>query len=126
MALRLDYKKHTVAQLIKKAQVKFNKFIRERDKGKPCINCGKFRELQAGHFYPTSTHSILRFNEDNVHGECEYCNYFNSQSHSSCYRVSLEKKIGKERFENLQLIAQQRSKFVWDKFDLIEIIEKYK
>lgn len=41
------YRKYSIAELTKKAQVKFNAFIRERDKDKPCINCGNFRKLQA-------------------------------------------------------------------------------
>lgn len=120
------YRKYSVAQLIKKAQIKFNAFIRERDKDLPCINCGNYRKLQAGHFYPTSTHSHLRFNEDNTNGECLKCNFFNSQSHSYGYRINLEKKIGKERFEKLELLAQQKTGHKANRFHLIEIIEKYK
>jgi hypothetical protein len=119
------YSGKTVSQLIKIAQRHFNKFIRERDKDLPCINCGKYRELQAGHFYPTSTHSHLRFNEDNAGGECLSCNYFNSQSHSYGYRVNLEKRIGKERFENLETMAKFKN-HKWDRFSLIAIILKYR
>ena len=117
------YKKYTVADLIKKAQVKFNARIRARDEGKPCINCGKYRKLQAGHFFPTSTHSYMRFMEDNCAGECLQCNYYNSQSHSYGYRVNLEKRLGKERFDKLIDIGSTRPKgFKWDRFTLIEIL----
>jgi len=118
------YSGKTVSELIKIAQRRFNKFIRTRDQGQPCINCGKFRTLQAGHFYPTSTHSHLRFNEDNCAGECLQCNYFNSQSHAYGYRVNLEKRIGKERFEKLEMLAKTRG-HKWDRFTLVEIICRY-
>ena len=119
------YQNKSVAQLLKIAQKHFNKFIRKRDNVQNCINCGRFTTLQAGHFYPTSTHSHLRFDEDNVHGECLKCNYFNSQSHSYGYRNNLEKKIGTERFQQLELKAKMKSG-KWDRFTLIEIINKYK
>ena len=52
----------------------FHKFIRERDKDKPCISCGQYTTLQAGHFYSGGHYSALRFDEDNVHGQCLRCN----------------------------------------------------
>lgn len=118
----------SVSQLIKIATRHFNAFIRKRDEGKPCINCGHFRELQAGHYFPTSTYSGLRFHLDNVHGECKQCNYFNSQSHSYGYRKNLEDKIGTGAFNQLELVAAsyRRTGKKWSRFELIEIIEKYK
>ena len=43
----------TVQDLMKEAQVAFNAYIRERDKGKPCISCGKplKGKYDAGHFF---------------------------------------------------------------------------
>lgn len=120
------YSKYTVAQLIKKAQVVFNAYIRKRDEGQPCINCGKYKKLQAGHFYPTSTYSYLRFHEHNTNGECLHCNYFNSQSHSYGYRINLEKKIGSEQFKDLENLAKNKKPHRWDRFTLISIIEDYK
>ena len=120
------YNSKSVSELIKICQRHFNQYIRNRDKGQPCINCGKLRELQAGHFYPTSTHSHLRFHEDNTNGECLQCNYFNSQSHSYGYAVNLRKKIGEERMQTLEQLASRKIGFKWDRFTLIEKIEHYK
>lgn len=120
------YKKLSRLQLLEKAQEVFNKWIRERDQDKPCINCSKYRTLQAGHYYPVGKFGWLRFTEDNVHGECLNCNYFNSQSHAYGYRVNLEKKIGAERFKVLEQHAKQRQLQRWDRFTLIDIIERYK
>ena len=124
----MNYKDKTIQQLIKIAQRHFNAYIRKRDENGQCINCGQNRKLQAGHFYPTSTYSGLRFDEDNVHGECLQCNYFNSQSHAYRYVTNLKRKIGHKRFHNLEFRAAsyRRTGKKWTRFELIEIIEKYK
>lgn len=81
----------------------FNEFIRLRDKDKPCISCDKAPgtyKLTAGHFWPT-TYQYLRFNEDNVHGQCwYYCNK-NKRGNLGEYRPRLIEKIGLERVEQL-------------------------
>ena len=118
------YSKYSQPQLIKKAQIVFNKFIRERDIDQPCINCGNYRKLQAGHFYAAGFYSSLRFDEDNVHGECLQCNYFNSQSHAQGYAVNIIRRIGEERVNLLHQKAKKTA-FKWDRFSLIEIIDRY-
>lgn len=92
----------THSDYIKVLQAVFNRFIRLRDKDKGCISCGK--ELtgiyHAGHFFPTSSHPELRFNEDNVMGQCIKCN---AHLHGNLgqYANKLPKRIGWERFEKL-------------------------
>ena len=124
------YRKLKLSYLLDKAQRLFNAFIRERDNGQPCINCGHYRELQAGHFYPTSTYPALRFNEHNTNGECLQCNFYNSQSHAYGYRVNLEKKIGTQAFKDLELLAARskvrNGKRAWLFYLYVETIEKYK
>ena len=82
------YRNKTVAQLIKIAVRHFHLYIRNRDQGKPCISCGKKTKLQAGHFYSAGKHPQLRFNEDNVHGQCLSCNYYKSGDLLN-YRINL-------------------------------------
>lgn len=121
------YGKYTTAELRKKAGIKFRKFIRERDKDQPCISCGKRTTLQAGHFYSAGHYPALEFNEDNVHGQCLQCNY-HLHGNLVHYREHLQKKIGSERVEILELLVAQSYKGVYkhNRFYLIEIIEKYK
>ena len=111
--------------LLSKAQRVFNKWIRKRDEGKPCINCGKYRTLQAGHLYPTSTHSWLRFDEENTNGECKQCNYYNSQSHQAGYRPNLEGKIGRPRMAALDKKAALKVTIHDTRSLYTEIIKKY-
>lgn len=115
-----------LSKLIQKAARKFHAYIRERDQGQPCISCGKFAPLQAGHFYSAGHYPALRFNEDNVHGQCKKCNYFLSGNLTE-YEKNLRKKIGDDRVEALHLKAAQykRQSFKWNRFFLEEIIKKY-
>jgi hypothetical protein len=126
---KVDYSKKSVANLLEIGKTHFNLFIRTRDKDKPCINCGRYKsDLQAGHFYSVGGYPGMRFDEDNVHGECLQCNFFHSETHSHYYREHLKKRIGTERFEKLCIRAewQKHGHHKWDRFTLIQIIEKYK
>lgn len=119
------YAKYSVPKLKDKATLKFNAFIRKRDADKPCISCGAAPE-QAGHFYSGGHYSGLKYNEDNVHGQCKRCNYFLSGNLNE-YRIRLIERIGKDRVEKLDEIAAsyKRIGWKWDRFNLIEIILKY-
>lgn len=119
------YSKHSVAKLKTLAQKHFNKFIRERDNGQPCISCGSGQPEHAGHFYSAGHYNQLRFTEDNAHFQCLRCNFF---LHGNLieYRKRLEAKIGKERMLVLDTIALNKKAFKYDRFTLISIIEKYK
>lgn len=102
----------------------FNSYIRDRDQNQPCISCGKFTNLQAGHFYSAGKHRHLRFNEDNVNGQCMRCNYFLSGNLLN-YRENLISKIGLTRVEKLDLMSHQRTIVRDNRFYFIEIIERY-
>jgi len=120
------YKKKTLPQLIKIATTHFNKFIRERDKELSCVSCNG-RVEQAGHFYSGGHYSALRFNENNVHGQCKRCNMFLSGNLNE-YRRNIINRIGENGLIQLDEIADyyKKNAFKWDRFRLIEIIEKYK
>ena len=121
MATINTLKKKTIAQLKAIAVTHFHKFIRNRDHGSPCISCGKFSTLQAGHFYSAGHNPVSKFNEDNVHGQCLRCNLYLS-ANLIPYRQNLIEKIGQERHDKL-LKVEIKSYSIED---LKEIIEKYK
>lgn len=119
-----NYKKPT--HILKKlAQDKFNAFIRNRDKKELCICCKSAKPEQAGHFYSAGHYNHLRFNEDNVHGCCLRCNYFLSGNLGE-YRKNLEVKIGKKRLEHLDFLKDSKTSSKNNRFEYLEIIEKYK
>lgn len=131
---RESYKKKTLPQLKKIAQRHFNKWIRERDLDHTgyfeCISCGQWkqqREMNAGHFIHASRCDALRFNADNVHGQCIDCNL---GGHGEQYRygLRLKEKIGEDAFNILleaEVFWKQNSK-KWTKDEVIDIIERYK
>jgi ribonuclease I len=111
-----------IPKLLERTQKVFNKYIRERDRGLPCISCGKYNELQAGHYVPQKGGSYLRFHEWNVHGECQGCNGFD-QFHLIGYRRNLVNKIGEDAVKWLEENRHVVKK--WTRSELEEIIQKY-
>ena len=108
---------------IQSTQKIFNRWIRERDKDLPCISCGKARVEQGGHYLSAGHHSVHRFNEKNVHGQCLRCNYYLSGNLVN-YRANLIKKIGLQQVEILEGTARKVKK--WSKIELQIISKQYK
>lgn len=101
----------TKAQWDKEAQSAFNRYIRIRDEGKPCISCdaplvGKSNFLtgsaiDASHYRSRGAASHLKFNVFNVHSACTRCNRQLS-GNAVEYRIRLIKRIGIELVECLE------------------------
>lgn len=106
---------------IKLLQTVFNTFIRIRDKDISCISCGRtnVEEFHAGH-YVASTYQYHRFNENNVHKQCSYCNT-HLRGNLIDYRKGLIAKIGLEEVEYLE-----NSKHMALEITIPEIKEKIK
>lgn len=114
----------TTSDWLKEAQVVFNKYIRERDKGLNCISCNKPPKKQnCGHYYSQGGHSNVRFDEDNCHLQCEHCNTYLSGNLLN-YQIGIEKRIGAERLIELQGRAHLEKK--WSVDELKDIIKTYK
>ena len=91
-----------------------------------CISCGRvleFDKFDAGHFH-SRTHKATRWDEDNVHSECQACNRF-SADHLIQYRENLIRKIGEDRYKLLEVKAHTISKD-YDEFALKALIADYK
>lgn len=95
---------------LKEAQAAFNRYIRARDAGRPCISCGRHHQgqIHAGHFRTVAAASAIRFNTYNVFAQCAPCNNHLS-GNLLMYRESLVKKLGVERVEWLMAQTQPRS-----------------
>jgi len=114
----------TIQDYIKLAQQVFNKYIRLRDKGNVCISCQKTpKKENAGHFWNANNHWSVRFDERNVHLQCEHCNTYLSGNLIE-YRKQLINKIGIEQLTLLELEANKTRKFTIE--ELKEIINTYK
>ena len=90
-------------ELMREAQTAFNAFIRARDADLPCISCGRHHNGQyhAGHYLSTGARPELRFEESNVHKQCQPCN---THLHGNLvlYRIGLIKRIGLGKVEWLE------------------------
>jgi len=114
----------TTQDWLKEAQVVFNRFIRERDQGQLCISCNTIpKKKNAGHYYSQGGHSNVRFDEDNVHLQCEACNTHLSGNLLN-YQIGIEKRIGAEKLIQLQGKAHIEKR--WSIEELKNIIKKYK
>jgi hypothetical protein len=124
---RMKNELETVQDIVKAAQIVFNKYIRERDKNETCISCGKpIRKgnVDAGHLWSAGGHSNLRFNEFNVNAQCSRpCNKDKSGDINN-YRLGFIKRYGEDKLSELDSIAHIERKFTKD--ELKEIIKKYK
>lgn len=117
-----------LATLLKSVRDVCHKYVRLRDKGKPCISCGEpyHKDHQAGHFYKAELFSSIKFNEDNIHGQCVQCN-IRREGNESEYRVRLPNRIGKEKFEKLNDLAalDKQINHKWDREELKRIRSYY-
>lgn len=115
--------------LIKSVVSVFHEYVRERDKGKPCIACGTEwkKDFHASHFFKAELYSSLRLNEYNVHSGCIECN-IRKEGNINQYSQNLPFRIGRENYEKLiNLAAEDKmSGHRWDREELIETRKYYK
>lgn len=91
----------TRGECAKEAQTAFNRYIRVRDHGKPCISCGADNPAHAGHYRSIGGHAQLRFNLLNCHAQCVRCNMHLSGNLIE-YRKGLIERIGVNNVESLE------------------------
>lgn len=123
----------TLPKLIAKCQALFNEYIRKRDASGDhfkCISCGQIKDIRymhAGHYYSVGQYPGLRFDEDNCHGQCNYCNTF---LHGNLieYHDKLLAKIGIDRFMNLRYRAgvYKRQGYKFSRFEVEAKIKELK
>jgi hypothetical protein len=121
----------TIPDLIKEAQREFNAFIRERDKGRPCICCGEplssgsgstGGDFDCGHYRSVGSAAHLRFDERNAHGQRKRCNRYGA-GRAVDYRIGLIQRIGLRDVEALEADNRVHK---WSREELIAIKEKYR
>lgn len=117
----------TLQDWIKITQVTFNNFIRLRDKGKPCISCGKQikeNNCDAGHLWSAGGHYNVRFNELNVNAQCSRpCNKDKSGDVNN-YRKGFIERYGIDELNELDSIANITRNFTIE--EIKQINQTYK
>lgn len=124
-------KKGGARGMVAKLDKVFSEYIRLRDsrafgfKAFKCISCGQIKPYamaDCGHYY-SRRHMGTRWDEDNAHSECRFCNRFNAE-HLEYYREHLIKKIGQQRFDLLRVKSNNVCKY--SAFELEELYKLYK
>jgi hypothetical protein len=92
----------TKSQHLKELQTIFNKYIRLRDIGLPCVSCGDRINgtPHASHFLSVGSHPALRFNEFNVNSSCSQCN-LHLHGNLVEYSLRLPDRIGQFNYDKL-------------------------
>lgn len=119
----------TAGDYIKEAQAAVNKYIRLRDRNKPCVSCGSNpsdsnlitgSRFDAGHYRSRGSAGHLRFNLLNIHKQCVKCNRFNS-GNAVDYRIELINRIGLDNVNKLES-NNEHKKFAVDYLERIKKI----
>lgn len=114
-----------ISDLKKEAQKQFNKYIRLRDKGLPCISCGTMQATawHAGHYWAQGMNGALRYEPLNVHLQCAGCNVW-KHGNLLNYRFGLINKIGEDLVDWLDENHGEVKK--WNRQELESMISEYK
>jgi hypothetical protein len=100
-----------------------NKYVRLRDAKDGCISCKNGKCEQAGHFWAQGANGALRYNLDNLNGQCDSCNRWKSGNLNE-YRLALVKKIGKKRLEWLDDHHHDVKR--WTREELMDLQDHFK
>ena len=120
----------SISFLEDKAQERINAKVRKRDSLNGffiCISCQELKpinQMNAGHYYEKTIYKSVRFDLNNINGQCVRCNKYLSGNLIE-YRKNLLKKIGEEKLKQLDKLAEIKN-FRFTREFLIELIEKYK
>ncbi len=122
----LKEKTRTISDERGELQKIFNEWVRERDRGLPCISCDTTDpnlQYHCGHFFSTGAFPAVRFHEDNGHRQCSVCN---NHKHGNLleYRPRLLVRIGEERFNHLDSIKNIPIHLTRD--EIVDLKAKYR
>ncbi len=132
--IQLDFRRETrerkiamksKSKWLAEAQTACNAYIRERDKGIPCISCGNTNDVKycAGHYKTRGGHPELRFHPMNIHRQCDWHCNMNLSGNIAEYRPKLIEKIGLKNVEWLEGKHEQQNLTI---DDIAEIKQYYK
>lgn len=124
------YKGRSISWLEDKLQDLVNAKVRKRDSVNGffiCISCQELKpinQMNSGHYFAKEFYKSVRFDLDNMHGQCVRCNKYLS-ANLIPYRANLLLKIGEHRLQQLEEKAALKG-FKYSREFLIEQIEKMK
>lgn len=106
------------------AQATFNAWILVRDRGKPCVSCGRRHKgkVDAGHYIAAGEREALTFDPANLHLQCHPCN---TRLHGNLvkFRAELLLRIGPDEVARLESCRDPKTHTVEE---LKAIIARYR
>lgn len=90
----------------REAQTAFNRYVRLRDAGKPCISCSRIPQqkfggtMDCGHYRTRGAAAHLSFNLHNTAAQCVWCNR-NRSGAQKAFEQGLIERIGKAAVDAL-------------------------
>lgn len=109
------------------ARLACHAYIRERDKGQPCICCGSplHEGFHAGHYLEAGNNPRVRYDERNINGQNIDCNYFKGGD-SGQYRRNLIAKISEDQVLEVESLKGGTLKRTAQDYKAIEVYYKDK
>ena len=102
----------TLPELRREAQSACNAYIRERDKGKPCISCGRpddgTHQRHAGHWKTTKARPDIRYEASQIHACCFQCNVYGGGGLHEGYLPELIRRVGQSEVDRLQVTTVRK------------------
>lgn len=102
-------------------------YIRLRDQGKPCVSCDTpwQKGFHAGHWKKAEIYSNLKFDERNIHGQCERCNIF-LDGNVQEYGNRIQNRIGDQGKKVVEDMSKsfKAMDWKWDR-EQLKAIRKY-
>ena len=121
-------KQKTLTKLKKDLDTVFSQYIRLRraiNEECTCVTCGvtnHYKKMQNGHFM-SRRHASTRWDEENCQVQCYSCNVM-QQGKQYEYSIWLDSFYGQGKAD--ELLAKSRITTKFDRYDLEEMIKKYK
>lgn len=102
----------TLPELRREAQAACNAYVRERDKGKPCISCGRpddgTHQRHAGHWKTTKARPDIRYEASQIHACCFQCNVYGGGGLHEGYLPELIRRVGQSEVDRLQVTTVRK------------------
>ena len=128
-AMSESKQRKTLAYLKNSVMTMCHNFIKLRDEGKPCVSCGEpwHKNHQAGHWKAAGTYSALKFDERNIHNQCEGCN-LHKQGNVQKYGDRIHLRIGEAGKAAVEKAAAsyKQNAFKWDALELRKTRDYYR
>lgn len=106
----------------KTLSISINKLVKLIDENKPCISCGSYEPLEAGHYKSVGAFANMQWYIHNIHGQCHYCNQHLS-GNSKAYRIGLERRYGSDYVEMIESFNANNKLLKLNRYDIAEIIK---